>query len=293
MHRSAGQPGQHAADHGDGHDGQEDRAGAYRLLRPDGCSPARSYRAQRPEHGISHPSAHAQPALGVPVERRPAHLARRRHAVAHHHARRWCPTVRRARSPTGAAAAVRSAAAARRPGIVGVGSIRTPGASPSNSTVSSTTASPWMVAASPGGSQYAAPTMTVPGLVADQRNPLRCTGNAPGVAPPRPVRTWATSTSSRRCAAAGSARRPGRPPCRRRSPGELRAAAASIVAAALGVAGDVPDRQIGQRAGHAVSAEAQHHEVIAVSGRPTRLLAQRAGVRSDRVCHRLDTVSMR
>ena len=54
-------------------------------------------------------------------------------------------------------------AVALRPGMVSVGSIRTPVTSPPNSAMSSTVASPRTVAAfSSGGSQYAALVITAP-----------------------------------------------------------------------------------------------------------------------------------
>ena len=134
-------------------------------------------------HGLTLPNS--QPALGVPIERRPADRPLRRHPVPDHGRGRRCPAGRRGPRPS-ASGACATKRAARSPGMVAVGSIRTPVTSPSNSTVSSTTASPWtwprFVRRQPGarlGDHRA-------GLVADQRHPRGRAGAGAPAVPRRP-----------------------------------------------------------------------------------------------------------
>ena len=172
-----------------------------------------------------------------------------------------------------------------------VGSIRTPGASPSNSTVSSTTPSPWMVAASPGGNQYAAPTMTCP--VSSRISGTRCA--APNARAARAVQPAGRQRGDLDVEPFG-AQQPGE------HGGQVGLGADDDDATSCvhrrvdrlcgrGVPGDLPHRQIGQRTGDAVSAEPQYHEVTGGVWAANAAPWQRAGIFSDRVCHRLDTIS--
>ncbi len=71
--------------------------------------------------------------------------------------------------------------------MAGVGSMRTPVASPSNSVVSSTTASPLIVSRLLVGRQpVRGPDDDGPGLVADERHPLRLSGGRPPGVPRSP-----------------------------------------------------------------------------------------------------------
>ena len=153
--------------------------------------------------------------------------------------------------------------------MVGVGSIRTPVTSPSNSRVSSTTASPWIVrACSSGGSQYAAPDDDRPGLVADQRNPLRLAGAGPARVP------WSAHVADLHIE-----------PVRPQQPGQYRreigVRSHDDDPAAVGDVVEADHRQITQRAGHSTAAEQQHHNIAVFFGMLlTSAVRQRGSSRS-------------
>ena len=167
------------------HDRQEDRAGPHRLV-------------QRADvHRTKLPSTNGQPALGVPIERRASDRPR-----AGTPSRTTSAAVGAELRGAAGHPAPRPHAAdstlARRPGMVGDRLDPHPGhlAVEEHGVVDDGLAARSCAPSRRGGSQYAARTITVAGLVADQRNPLR----------PSPVRarrachgraTKPTSTSSR------------------------------------------------------------------------------------------------
>ena len=189
-------PCQDAADRGDGHQDQEDRAGTYRLL---GRADAHLHKAtahSRLNTGYRTLSARAASprCAGRTSTGAPRAAPRHRRAAP---VRRWCRAGPPARSPTGRAAAVRSAARARRPGMAVVGSIADAGclAVEQHGVIDDPLAVDGGRVA--GRQPVGGADDDRAGLVADQRNASRCDGSCAPASAATAGPRGATSTSSR------------------------------------------------------------------------------------------------